>query len=213
MSEQPHQLTRRQKIYLPFKRFLDIVLSLVAILLLSPLLFALFIIVAIDTKSFPIFRQRRFGKNNKFFLILKYRTMDMSAPKNVPTHEFVDPEKYITRFGRWMRKTSLDELPQLFNIFVGHMSFIGPRPALYNQLDLMDGRTAKNVHILRPGLSGWAQCNGRDEIDIPTKVELDAYYLKHFNFWFDIKIFFLSIRKAIKGENVLDGKKFDDDQQ
>lgn len=205
MGEEAYQLTKRQKAYLPFKRLLDIILSLIAILLLSPLLIVLFVIVAIDTKSFPIFRQRRYGKNNKFFLILKYRTMDMSAPKNVPTHELVDPEKYITRFGGWMRKTSLDELPQLFNIFVGHMSFIGPRPALYNQRDLMEGRTKQNVHLIRPGLSGWAQCNGRDEVDIPTKVALDVYYLRHFIFWLDVKVFFLSIRKAIKGENVLDG--------
>ena len=126
-------LGKRQKVYLPFKRLFDIVLSLLAILLLSPLFLVLAIVVTVDTKGFPIFRQRRIGKKNKTFLFLKFRTMNVKTPKDVPTHLLENPDQYITKCGRWMRASSLDELPQLFNIFIGHMSFIGPRPALWNQ--------------------------------------------------------------------------------
>ena len=200
-------LGKRQKVYLPFKRLFDIVLSLLAILLLSPLFLVLAIVVTVDTKGFPIFRQRRIGKKNKTFLILKFRTMNVKTPKDVPTHLLENPDQYITKCGRWMRASSLDELPQLFNIFIGHMSFIGPRPALWNQEDLIAGRIKNHVDRIRPGLSGYAQCHGRDEVDIDTKVSLDTYYLQHFSFWFDIKIFFLSIKKAIKRDNVLEGKQ------
>ena len=197
----------RQKIYLPFKRLFDILISLIAILVLSPLLIVLSVVVLIDTRGFPVFRQKRIGKNNKEFLILKFRTMNVKTPRDVPTHLLENPDQYITKCGRWMRKSSLDELPQLFNIFVGQMSFIGPRPALWNQNDLIEGRTKENVHLIRPGLTGWAQVNGRDILSIEEKISLDKYYLEHFNVWLDLKIWFLSIGRVISRKDVLEGKQ------
>ena len=163
--------------------------------------------VLIDTRGFPIFRQKRIGKNNKEFLILKFRTMNVKTPKDVPTHLLENPDQYITRCGRWMRKSSLDELPQLFNIFIGQMSFIGPRPALWNQKDLIDGRTSNNVHKIRPGLTGWAQTHGRDNISIEKKIELDTYYLTKFNIWMDIGIVFSTFFKSIGRKDVVEGKQ------
>lgn len=200
-------LTTRQRIYLPFKRLFDILFSLIAILVLSPVLLIVGVIVWIDTKAFPVFRQRRIGKNNKEFLILKFRSMNKDTPTDIPTHLLENPEQYITRFGKFIRRTSIDELPQLFNIFVGHMSFIGPRPALWSQADLIEGRTKNNVHIIRPGLSGWAQCHGRDELSIDKKIELDTFYLKKFNIWLDIRILFSSIIKSITEKDVIEGKQ------
>ncbi len=200
-------LNKRQRIYLPFKRILDLFFSFVGIIILFPLMLIISICVLVDTGGFPVFRQKRIGKNNKEFLILKFRSMSKKTPKDVPTHLLENPDQYISRFGRFIRKSSIDELPQLFNILIGQMSFIGPRPALWNQKDLNDGRTINNVHLLKPGLSGWAQCNGRDDIELSRKIELDTEYLKKFNIWFDIKIFFLSIGKAIAGKDVIEGKQ------
>ena len=131
----------------------------------------------------------------------------MNTPKDVPTHLLENPDQYITRFGKYLRKSSLDELPQLFNIFIGHMSFIGPRPALWSQADLISERNSNDVSIIRPGLTGYAQINGRDTISISKKVELDTYYLHHFNIWLDIKILLLTLFKTIKEEDVLEGKQ------
>lgn len=200
-------LNKRQKVYLPFKRFLDLFFSFVGIIALSPLMVIVGVCVLVDTGGFPIFRQKRVGKNNQEFLILKFRSMNKKTPKDVPTHMLKNPNKYISGFGRFLRKSSLDEVPQIFNIFLGQMSFIGPRPALWNQKDLIDGRIANNVHLIRPGLSGWAQCNGRDDIELSRKIELDTEYLKNFNIWFDIKIFFLSIVNAFAGKDVVEGKQ------
>lgn len=200
-------LTTRQKIYLPFKRFFDFFFSLLAILFLSWFMFVIGIIVWIDTKAFPVFRQKRIGKRNKEFLILKFRTMNKNTPRDVPTHLLENPDQYISKFGRWLRRSSIDELPQLFNIFVGHMSFIGPRPALWNQEDLIKGRTDENVYLIRPGLSGWAQCHGRDNVSIEEKIELDAYYLHHFNIWLDLAIVFQSFGRAISQKDVVEGKQ------
>ena len=195
-----------QKIYLPIKRLFDIVFSLIFILLLSPVFLLLGIIVMIDTKSFPIFRQRRIGKKNKEFLILKFRSMDKNTPE-LPTHLLEDPGKYITKFGKFIRKTSLDELPQLFNIFIGQMSFIGPRPALWSQVDLINERNEKGVQFIKPGLTGWAQTHGRDEVTVEQKVELDYYYLKRFNVLLDIKILLLTIKNVITKKDVIEGKQ------
>ena len=181
--------------------------SLLFILLLSPLFIVLFFVVLIDTKGFPIFRQRRIGKNNKEFLILKFRTMNVNTPRDVPTHLLENPDQYITKCGRWLRKSSLDELPQLFNIFVGHMSFIGPRPALWSQLDLIEERNKRNVNLIRPGLTGWAQINGRDRVAIEEKANLDKFYLEHFNIWFDIKILFKTFFNALSNKDVIEGKQ------
>ena len=202
-----YTFTARQKIYLPFKRLFDIVISLLSILVLSPLFFVISICVLIDTGGFPIFRQKRIGRNNKEFLILKFRSMNVKTPKDVPTHLLENPDQYLSKFGRWIRKCSIDELPQLFNIFIGQMSLIGPRPALWNQLDLIKGRTSNNVHLIRPGLSGLAQCSGRDELSLDKKVELDTEYLRKFNMWFDIKIIFISIANALTHKNVIEGKQ------
>ncbi len=200
-------LTTRQKIYLPFKRLFDVLFSFISILILSPFLFIIGIIVWIDTKAFPVFRQRRMGKNNKEFLILKFRSMNKNTPSDLPTHLLENPNKYITKFGKFIRKTSIDELPQLFNVFVGHMSFIGPRPALWSQLDLIEGRNNNDVEIIRPGLTGWAQLNGRDTITVEEKVRLDAYYLHQFSLWLDIKIIFKTIGSVISQKDVIEGKQ------
>ena len=197
----------RQKIYLPFKRLFDILFSLIAILALSPLFIVLSIVVLIDTHGFPIFRQKRIGKNNKEFLILKFRTMNVKTPRDIPTHLLENPDQYITKCGRWMRKSSLDELPQLFNIFIGQMSFVGPRPALWNQKDLIDGRTSNGVHKIKPGLTGWAQTHGRDNVSIEKKIELDTYYLTKFNIWMDIGIIFSTFFKSIGRKDVVEGKQ------
>ena len=202
-----YQINKKQKIYLLFKRLFDIVFSLIAILVLSPIFFVIAILVLIDTKGFPIFRQKRIGKNNKEFLILKFRSMNVNTPKDVPTHLLENPDQYISRFGRWIRKSSIDELPQLFNIFIGQMSFIGPRPALWNQIDLITGRTNNNVQLLRPGLSGLAQCYGRDDISIEKKIELDTEYLHKFSLLLDIKLIFVSLKNALTGKDVIEGKQ------
>ena len=196
-----------QKIYLPFKRIFDFIFSLLSIILLSPLFIVISICVLIDTKGFPIFRQRRIGRNNKTFLILKFRSMNVKTPKDVPTHLLENPDQYLSRFGRFIRRSSIDELPQLFNILIGQMSFIGPRPALWNQDDLIKGRKDNNVDILRPGLSGYAQTHGRDDMSIDKKVELDTYYLHHFSLLLDIKLIFKSIFNAISGKDVIEGKQ------
>ena len=197
----------RQKIYIPFKRCLDFLFSLIAILVLSPMLLIIGIIVWIDTKAFPVFRQKRIGKNNKEFLLLKFRSMNKNTPQDVPTHLLENPDQYITKFGKFIRKSSIDELPQLFNVLIGQMSFIGPRPALWNQKDLIEGRTSNNVHKIRPGLSGWAQCNGRDTLSVEEKVKLDTEYLKRFNIWFDTRILFRSLIRASSQQDVIEGKQ------
>lgn len=133
--------------------------------------------------------------------------MYLETPKNMPTHLLENPEKYITPVGRFLRKTSLDELPQLFNIIKGEMSFVGPRPALYNQYDLISMREELGVNAVRPGVTGWAQVNGRDELEIPEKVAFDSYYAKNRSMWFDIKIVFITFYKAISGHGVVEGKK------
>ena len=202
-----YQLTTRQKIYLPFKRLFDILFSFIFIVVLSPLFIIISIGVVIDTKGFPIFRQRRIGRKNKEFLILKFRSMNVNTPRDVPTHLLENPDQYLSGFGKFIRKTSIDELPQLFNIFIGHMSFIGPRPALWSQEDLISGRTNNKVDLIRPGLSGYAQTHGRDELSIDKKVELDTYYLHHFNIWFDIKLIFESVIFSITGKDVIEGKQ------
>lgn len=199
--------SRKQRIYLPFKRFCDICISFFLILLFIPFFFIISIIVLFDTGAFPVFRQKRIGKNNKEFLILKFRSMNKNAPREVPTDQFVNPDKYISRFGKFIRKTSIDELPQLFNVFLGQMSFIGPRPALWNQKDLIEKRVEYNLHLIRPGLSGWAQCNGRDKVTTSQKVELDKEYLTKLSLLFDIKIFFMSIWKALIRKDVVEGKQ------
>lgn len=187
------------------KRIFDFISSLFAIIILSPIFLILMIIIKLTSEGPIFFKQRRIGKDNKEFKILKFRTMRIDTP-NVATHLLENPEQYITSIGKLMRKTSLDELPQLFNILKGEMSFVGPRPALYNQYDLIEMRTKAGVSKIIPGLTGWAQINGRDEIPLEEKVRLDKEYLEIRGFWLDIKIIFLTFFKVLKSEGVKEGK-------
>ncbi len=189
------------------KRFVDVVFSFILIIILAPALLVLSIIVRTTSRGPVLFKQRRAGRDKKEFYIYKFRTMYLETPKNMPTHLLENPEKYITPVGRFLRKTSLDELPQLFNIIKGEMSFVGPRPALYNQYDLISMREELGVNAVRPGVTGWAQVNGRDELEIPEKVAFDSYYAKNRSMWFDIKIVFITFYKAISGHGVVEGKK------
>ncbi len=207
MSKRNEFLSIRQKIYLPFKRIFDIFLSLLAIIVFSPFYILISIIIKCSSKGPVFFKQERIGKNKKHFKILKFRTMRIDTPKDVPTHMLENPEQYITGVGKFLRKTSLDEIPQAFNILAGQMSIIGPRPALYNQDDLVEERDKYHANEIRPGLSGWAQCNGRDTLPIPEKAKLDGEYVKRFNVWFDIGIIFKTFFKMFKDKDEVEGKQ------
>lgn len=187
------------------KRIFDFLMSLIAIIILSPVILIVALAVKFTSPGPMLFKQRRIGKDNIEFKIYKFRTMRIDTP-NVPTHLLENPEQWITPVGKFLRKTSLDELPQLFNILKGEMSIVGPRPALYNQIDLRDMRTAVGIHKLIPGLTGWAQINGRDEIPLSLKVSLDKEYLDRKNFLFDIKIILMTVLSVIKSEGVQEGK-------
>ncbi len=200
-------LSVRQKIYLPFKRFFDIFLSLLAIIVFLPLYIIIAIIVKCTSKGPIFFKQERIGKNKKHFKILKFRTMRIDSPKDVPTHLLENPEQYITGIGKFLRKTSLDEIPQAINIFVGQMSIVGPRPALYNQNDLVAEREKYHANQIIPGLSGWAQCNGRDTLPISEKAKLDGEYVRKFNIWFDIRIILKTLFQAFIGKDEIEGSK------
>jgi O-antigen biosynthesis protein WbqP len=182
--------------YKLFKRVFDTVLSFLLIIILLPLFLFLGILIVIDSKGPIIFAQERIGRNKKHFKIYKYRTLKIGAPKDVPTHLFLDIDKWTTKVGMTLRRTKLDEIPQLFNILKGDMSLIGPRPALWNQFDLIEERDKYGVNSIYPGLTGWAQISSKEEQPISRKVELDSYYLNHMNILFDIKIALLTIFKC-----------------
>lgn len=189
-----------------FKRVLDIFLSGLGIIFLIPVWIILFIAIKLDSKGPVFFKQKRVGKGKKHFNIIKYRTMKIDTPKDVPTHLLTNPEQYITRVGKFLRRTSLDELPQIFNIFMGTMSIIGPRPALYNQYDLIAERDKYGVNDITPGLTGWAQINGRDELKIEEKARFDGEYVKKMSFLFDCKCFFGTIFAVVRADGVVEGK-------
>lgn len=191
--------------YLKFKRFYDFVLALLGLIILSPLFLLLMIFIKIDSRGPILFKQKRIGRYKKHFYILKFRTMKIDTPKDTPTHLLENPEQWITKMGKFLRKTSLDELPQIINILKGDMSIIGPRPALWNQFDLMEERDKYNVHRLYPGLTGYAQIHGRDQLPIEEKAKLDGYYVKHISLWLDIKIFFGTIISIFKSDGVVEG--------
>ncbi|WIF88107.2 sugar transferase [Acholeplasma laidlawii] len=188
-----------------FKRISDFVLSLLGLIILSPLFLLLVIMIKLDSKGPILFKQKRVGRHKKHFNILKFRTMRIDTPKDTPTHLLKNPEQWITKVGRFLRKTSLDELPQIINILKGDMSIIGPRPALWNQYDLIEERDKYDCHSLYPGLTGYAQIHGRDELSIIEKAKLDGYYVKHMSLWLDIKIFFGTIFSIFKSEGVVEG--------
>ena len=187
------------------KRLIDLILSLIGLIILSPVLIIISILIKIDSKGPVFFKQKRVGIHKKLFNIYKFRTMYVDTPKDMPTHLLNNPEAYITKVGKFLRKTSLDELPQLINIIKGEMAVIGPRPALYNQEDLIELRDRYKANDIRPGLTGWAQIHGRDELEIEEKAKLDGYYTEHISFLLDIKCFFLTIASVLKHEGVVEG--------
>ena len=188
-----------------FKRTLDIVLSFLGMFVLSPFFLLLVLAIKLDSKGPVLFKQKRVGLHKKHFYILKFRTMRIDTPKDTPTHLLENPEQWITKVGKFLRKTSLDELPQIWNIFVGDMSIIGPRPALWNQYDLIEERDRYGANDVLPGLTGWAQIHGRDELPIAKKAELDGYYVQHLSFGLDVRCFFGTIKSVAKSEGVVEG--------
>ncbi len=187
------------------KRLLDILLSGCGILVLSPVYLLVALAIKIDDPGPVFFRQKRVGIHKSHFQILKFRSMKMSTPKDTPTHLLENPEQYITKVGKILRKTSLDELPQIFQIFTGKMSIIGPRPALWNQFDLIAERDKYGANDVRPGLTGWAQINGRDGLPIDVKARLDGEYVNNISFLFDCKCFFGTILAVLKSDGVVEG--------
>lgn len=191
--------------YLKLKRLLDIVLSGIGIIVLSPVFLILIIGIKLDSKGPILFKQKRVGLYKAHFNILKFRTMRIDSPKDMPTHLLKDPEMYITKMGKFLRKTSLDELPQIFNILAGQMSIIGPRPALWNQYDLIKERDKYGANNVIPGLTGWAQIKGRDELPIDIKAKLDGEYVKKRGLIFDIKCFLGTFVSVLKRDGVVEG--------
>ena len=187
------------------KRIIDFILSLMGIVVLSPVLLLLCLAIKLDSKGPIIFKQKRVGKNKTHFNIYKFRTMKIDTPKEMPTHLLADPDFYITKVGKFLRKTSLDELPQLFNIIKGDMAVIGPRPALWNQYDLIEERDKYGANDIRPGLTGLAQISGRDELEIPIKAKLDGKYTDNISLRMDIKCFLGTITSVFKSDGVVEG--------
>ncbi|WP_084244428.1 sugar transferase [Planomicrobium okeanokoites] len=189
------------------KRVFDVLLSLAVIITLSPVFLLLFMYIKVDSPGPILFRQKRVGKGKEEFEILKFRTMKIDAPKDMPTHLLDKPEAYITRSGKFLRKTSLDELPQFFNILKGDMSLIGPRPALWNQFDLIKERDKYKANDVMPGLTGLAQINGRDELPIEMKAKIDGGYVEHMTMLLDMKILVWTFVYVFKSEGVREGEK------
>jgi len=188
------------------KRIIDFILSLITVVILSPFLLLIAILIKLDSKGPILFKQKRIGMHKTHFYMLKFRTMRIDSPKDVPTHLLENPDQWITRVGKFLRKTSLDELPQLFNIIKGEMSIIGPRPALWNQYDLIAERDKYGANDVRPGLTGWAQVNGRDELPIEVKARYDGEYVQKMSFMFDLKCLLKTVVSVIKGEGVVEGR-------
>lgn len=191
--------------YLIIKRLLDFMLALIGLIILSPLFLVLIIAIKLDSSGPVLFKQKRVGINKTHFNMLKFRTMRIDTPKDTPTHLLENPEEYITCTGRYLRKKSLDELPQIINILCGTMAIIGPRPALWNQLDLIAERDKYGANDIRPGLTGLAQINGRDELTIEVKAKLDGEYVQKMSFGLDIKCFFATIFKVLRCHGVIEG--------
>ncbi len=202
MSQMPQM---PKGIYLKTKRTIDIILSSLGLIILSPVFLILVTAIKLDSKGPVLFRQKRVGIHKSHFNILKFRTMRIDTPKDTPTHLLENPEQWITKVGRFLRKTSLDELPQIWNIFVGQMSIIGPRPALWNQYDLVAERDKYGANDVPVGLTGWAQINGRDELPIEVKARLDGEYVEKIGLPMDVKCFFMTIVNVLKKDGVVEG--------
>lgn len=200
-----HQLTKVQRRYLPIKRMLDLLIASCACVVLLPVMAMLSLAIKVDSPGPVLFCQKRVGKDRKLFEIYKFRTMRVDAPKNQPTHLLDNPEQYITRVGKFLRRTSLDELPQLFNILKGEMHIVSSRPALWNQTDLIEARERYGVHQIAPGLTGWAQINGRDELPIDVKAKYDADYIRTMGLKMDIICFFGTIVSVLRSDGVVEG--------
>ena len=186
------------------KRVIDFIISLLGIVVLSPILLVLILLIKITSPGPVFFKQKRVGIHKTYFNIYKFRTMRIDTPKDTPTHLLENPDQFIS-IGKFLRKTSLDELPQLFNILKGDMAIVGPRPALWNQYDLIEERDKYHANNILPGLTGWAQVNGRDELEINVKAKLDGDYVKNMSFGFDCKCFWMTITSVLKHEGVVEG--------
>lgn len=195
--------------YKGIKRFLDLILSLIAVVGLSWLLLIIAVAIKVEDGGNILFKQKRIGLNKKEFYIYKFRTMKTTTPKDVPTHLLENPESYITAVGKFLRKSSLDELPQLFNIIKGEMSIVGPRPALWNQFDLIAERDKYGANNVVPGLTGWAQVNGRDELPIPVKSKYDGEYVEKMSFLFDVYIIIRTVFSVFRADGVQEGRHED----
>lgn len=191
--------------YKGVKEIIDKILAFIGLVLLSPLFLILIVAIKLDSKGPIFFRQKRVGKDTTYFSILKFRTMRIDTPHDMPTHMLKNPEQYITRVGKFLRKTSLDELPQIINILKGEMAIVGPRPALWNQFDLIRERDNYGANDIKPGLTGWAQVNGRDTIKIEDKAKFDGDYVKRMSFAFDIKCLFLTVAVVLRRKGVVEG--------
>ncbi len=191
--------------YNVLKRAIDFMLSLLGLIILSPVFLVLIVAIKLDSPGPVLFKQKRVGIHKSHFMILKFRTMRIDTPKDMPTHLLQNPEQYITKVGKFLRKTSLDELPQIVNILKGDMAVVGPRPALWNQFDLIEERDKYGANDIRPGLTGWAQINGRDELEIPVKAALDGEYVKKLGPMMDLRCFFGTFLSVLRGDGVVEG--------
>ena len=191
--------------YSTIKRGIDFCLSLLGIIMLFPLFVLIIVLIKVDSPGPILFKQKRVGIHKKHFNILKFRTMRIDTPKDTPTHMLEDPDKWITKVGKFLRKTSLDELPQIFNILIGEMAIVGPRPALWNQYDLIAERDKYGANDIMPGLTGWAQINGRDELPIDVKAKLDGEYVDKMSLKMDTKCFLKTITAVLKSDGIVEG--------
>ena len=207
MKRKYYKLTNKQKKYIKFKSGMDRSLAKIGLVVLSPVFGGIVLAIKLEEgiKAPVFFCQDRVGIDRTIFKLYKFRSMRLDTPHDMPTHLLEDPEKYITKVGKFLRKTSLDELPQLINISRGEMHVVGTRPALYNQDDLIAIREEYGVHQMKPGLTGWAQINGRDELEIEDKAKLDAFYLRHVGPWIDIKCIFGTIGSVLRSDGVVEG--------
>jgi O-antigen biosynthesis protein WbqP len=198
-------LYRKKRKYIRFKRIFDLSLTLIALIILSPIFFVLCLLIKLDSRGPILFKQKRVGKDKTYFNIYKFRTMRFDTPKDIPTHLLSNPNQYITKVGSMLRKTSLDELPQLLNILKGEMAIVGPRPALWNQFDLIAERDKYHANDILPGLTGWAQINGRDELEIPIKAKLDGEYVKRMGLLFDMRCIAGTLKSVVRQKGVIEG--------